>query len=87
MSPETIIGISASVLTTTSMLPQLFKLLKEKKSEDVSLWMLLILFAGICLWIIYGIMKNDFIIIISNAISLFINVIIVVLKIKFKKTV
>jgi MtN3 and saliva related transmembrane protein len=80
-----IIGIIASVLTASSFLPQLFKLLKEKKAENVSVLMLVVLFSGIVLWICYGALKKDIIIILANLVSLVINVITLVLTVKYKK--
>jgi MtN3 and saliva related transmembrane protein len=43
--------------------------LKEKKANDVSLGMLAILFAGLGMWIYYGYLKKDLIIIIANSFS------------------
>ena len=40
---------------------------KEKKIENLSIGMLLVLFAGISRWIIYGFLKKVWIIILSNA--------------------
>lgn len=81
----TLVGLIASTLTTLSLLPQLVKLAKEKKAGAISLSMLAILFAGIAGWIYYGILKEDWIIIIANSVSLVINFIIVVLTLKYKK--
>lgn len=85
MSLISVIGISASVCTATSLLPQLIKLIKEKKAEDISLLMLGVLFAGVALWIYYGILKSDMIIVIANSISLLLNAAIVILSIRYKK--
>ncbi len=63
MNTETFIGVAASACTAASLIPQLTKVLKEKKAENVSLWMLLVLFVGLGLWAYYGILKNDWIII------------------------
>jgi MtN3 and saliva related transmembrane protein len=81
-----IIGIAASAGTAISLLPQLIKLCRDKKADDLSLPMLAILFVGLSLWIWYGILKNDLIIIISNAISLSLNISIVILSLKYRKT-
>lgn len=75
----------ASICTATSLIPQLIKIIRDKKADDISLPMLAILFAGVALWIWYGVMKNDLIIIISNAISLMLNAVIVVLSVKYSK--
>ena len=85
MTIETVTGIAASICTAASLVPQLFKILKEKKAENVSLSMLLILFAGLGLWIYYGILKEDLIIIISNSFSFAINILLGVFSIKYKQ--
>jgi MtN3 and saliva related transmembrane protein len=79
------IGIIAGIFTASSLLPQVIKTLKEKKAEEVSIVMLLVLQAGIILWIIYGVMRSDMPIIITNAFSLLINIVMVVLRIKYRK--
>ncbi|MBI2723142.1 MAG: SemiSWEET transporter [Bacteroidetes bacterium] len=87
MGVETRIGIIASVFTGIALLPQLIKIIKEKKSTGVSFLMLSSMFVGISLWIWYGFMKDDYIIIISNAFSLIVNILIVLLSIKYKHEV
>jgi MtN3 and saliva related transmembrane protein len=74
------IGLVAGIFTASSLLPQLIKTLKEKKAEDVSFLMLLVLLTGVALWIVYGIMRNDFPIIITNSFSLLLNI----LRIKYR---
>ena len=78
------IGIIAGVLTATSMLPQVIKVFKEKKAEDISLLMLIVLLSGIALWVVYGVMRNDFPIIATNAFSMLVNLVLVGLRIKYK---
>ena len=83
----TMIGIGAGVCTGISLLPQLIKIIKEKKANDLSLFYLLILFAGLALWIWYGIRKTDVPIVATNAVSLTINVVIIILSARYKKAV
>jgi MtN3 and saliva related transmembrane protein len=83
MSFETIIGIVASVLTAISMLPQLIRILRDKRAETISWWVPVILIVGVGLWVWYGILKNDWIIIISNSVSLFINSLVLILSLKY----
>ena len=78
------IGIIAGVFTATSMLPQLIKVIKEKKAEDISLLMLIVLLTGISLWVVYGVMKKDMPIIATNAFSLLVNVLMIFFRIKYK---
>jgi MtN3 and saliva related transmembrane protein len=80
-----IIGLAAGIFTSSSLLPQVVKTLKEKKAEDVSLLMLLVLQAGLILWIIYGIKRNDLPIIATNSFSLLVNWVMVLLRIKYKR--
>jgi MtN3 and saliva related transmembrane protein len=68
-----LVGIFASIGTGISLLPQFFMILKKKKSGTVSLVWLLILLAGLCLWVWYGVLKKDWIIILSNAFSVLVN--------------
>lgn len=84
MDKVTIIGIIASILTALSLLPQLIKILKEKRAENISLYMLVILFCGLGFWIYYGIIKEDLIIIASNSISIFLNSLLVFFALKYK---
>ena len=80
-----ITGIAASVGTGLYLLPQLIKLYKEKKAEQLSIWMMAVLLGGLILWILYGIQKKDTIIIISNAVSLALNIGIISLTIRYSR--
>lgn len=81
----TYIGIGAGILTAVSLLPQLIKTVKEKKAEAISYGMLFTLLAGLAGWIAYGIMKNDYPIIITNSFSFIINGLITIFSLKYKK--
>jgi MtN3 and saliva related transmembrane protein len=78
------IGIAAGIFTAASLLPQLIKIIREKKAETISFGMLLILLAGLGLWISYGILTNDMPLIITNSLSLVINVLIIIFSVKYK---
>lgn len=77
------IGIIAGVLTSASMLPQLIKIIKEKKAQEVSVIMLLVLTAGVGLWIVYGFMKKDMPIIATNCFSVLVNVSTLIFRLKY----
>jgi MtN3 and saliva related transmembrane protein len=79
------IGIGAGVLTGMSMLPQLFKIIKEKKAEDISYFMLIVLIAGLAGWVWYGARKKDLPIICTNAFSIIVNLLIVFFSARYKK--
>ena len=79
------IGIAAGVLTAISLIPQLFKIIREKKAEDISLVMLGVLLAGVGLWIYYGILKEDYPIIFTNSFSFLVNILTIVFGAIYKK--
>jgi len=78
-----ITGITAGLLTATSMMPQVFKTIKTKKAENVSPLMLIILISGVILWIVYGVLKKDIPIICTNSFSLIVNLAMLYLQWKF----
>ena len=80
-----ILGLTAGLLTSISSFPQLLKILKDKKVEHVSKLMFWVLVAGVGLWAVYGFMKNDLPIIITNILSLIINFIVLVLRYKYSR--
>lgn len=79
-----VIGIGASIGTGVSLLPQLVKLVKEEKAEDLSLGMMAVLLTGLALWIVYGILKKDAVIIVSNGVSLIFNISIIFLSLYYR---
>ena len=80
--PE-IIGLLAGLLTTVSSLPQLFKIIRTKKTRDISLGMFLIYFCGLVLWLAYGLLISSLPIIVANIVSILIVSVIIALKLKY----
>jgi MtN3 and saliva related transmembrane protein len=77
------IGLGAGILTASSLIPQVIKTLKTKKADEVSIKMLLVLQAGIILWIVYGFKRDDLPLIVTNIFSLLVNITMVVLRVKY----
>ena len=84
VSVTKIVGIAAGIFTGSSMLPQLIKTIQEKKASQVSVFMLLILIAGLGLWVWYGFLKEDWPIIVTNLFSLVVNLIMMFLRYKYR---
>ncbi len=78
-----ITGISAGILTSVSMIPQVFKTIKTKEAEHISVVMLIILSLGVAMWVVYGCLKKDWPIILTNSFSVLINIIMLILRWKF----
>ena len=68
----TVIGLTAAVCTTAANLPQLKKAWVTGQTDDLSLKTLLLFGSGLVLWIIYGVLQKDVVIILANGISLLI---------------
>ncbi len=81
----TIIGIMATVFAVSSSIPQIIKALKTRKTDDVSIWLVVVLIIGLSLWVIYGIGINDLLISIANSIAVAINIFLLILKIKYSR--
>ena len=58
MNPIEILGIVAGTLTTAAFLPQTVRTLRSGSARDLSLAMLLLLMAGIVLWLAYGVLAG-----------------------------
>ncbi|MFD2921371.1 SemiSWEET transporter [Terrimonas rubra] len=80
-----IIGILAGCLTAVAMIPQLVKIITQKKAEQISLGMVIILITGLSCWVWYGILINDYPVIITNAFSILVNLLIIIFSLKYKK--
>ena len=76
------IGIIAAILTTSAFIPQVYKIYKEKKAQGVSLLMYLIMFVGVLLWLIYGVLIGSIAIIIANSVTAVLQLFVIIFKLK-----
>ena len=81
----TTLGLIAGVLTTIAYLPQLIKTWQTKSAHDLSWSMLIVLCAGIILWLVYGFYIQNIPIIAANIVTFLFPSMILVLKIKYKQ--
>ncbi|HEV7877672.1 SemiSWEET transporter [Bradyrhizobium sp.] len=63
------IGVCAAVLTSLSYIPQVRKAWPRGSTDDLSLKMLITLTAGLLLWIAYGLLKSDWVIVAANCVG------------------
>jgi MtN3 and saliva related transmembrane protein len=80
-----IVGLVAGILTASSLLPQLFKTIKTRQAEDVAPYMFWMLVTGTGLWAYYGILRNDLPIVITNAFSFSLNIVMLILRKRYTK--
>ena len=76
------IGIIAAILTTSAFIPQVYKIYKEKKAQGVSLMMYLIMFVGVLLWLIYGVLIGSIAIVIANSVTAVLQLFVIIFKLK-----
>lgn len=69
MEVSLIIGYLAAALVIITPIPQLYKIIKTKSSKDISILMYSILLIAQILFTVYGLLKNDFVIIVTNVVS------------------
>ena len=80
-----IIGYTAALVTTFCLLPQLYKIFLNKNSEGVSVLTYAILLSGQILWVIYGLLVDDKIVICANLVSGLLSFLVIVFVNIYKK--
>lgn len=80
------IGIVAGILTSVALIPQVVKVYREKKSEQISIGYVIVLTCGQALWIVYGVVKSDIPVITTSIFALSVSIVLMVLGIKYKPT-
>jgi MtN3 and saliva related transmembrane protein len=84
MEIHTIVGVSAAILTMSSFIPQITKAIKTHRMEDVSMYLMPLFITGFSLWVVYGFMQNDPVIIGSNITGILLNLTLLFLKGKYE---
>lgn len=84
MDYPTIIATLAGSLTTIAFVPQVLKVIKTKQTRDISLAMFLVFALGVMSWLVYGILIDSLPIIIANAITFSLAMIILGYKLRYK---
>ncbi len=84
MELSSFFGYIAATCTTVSFLPQAIKVIKTKRTKDISLGMYVVFTGGVAAWLVYGIMINELPIIVANCITLILAATILGFKIKYK---
>lgn len=78
------VGLFGAFLSAITFVPQVYKAWQSKSTGDLSVWMLLILIGNVSTWLFYGIVKNDFAIILANSIILALSLLLMYFKLTFK---
>ena len=78
-----VLGYLAGLITAFTFLPQVLKTWKTKSAKDVSLAMFVIALTNQILWLAFGILREDPVIIITNAVMLLMTGLMISLKLKY----
>ena len=78
------IGTVAACLTTASFVPQVWHTLRTRDVRGISLGMYSLFTVGVVLWLVYGILLMAWPIIIANAITTSLALVILVMKLRYR---
>ena len=82
MTGITLIGFAAALCTTVAFVPQVVRTLRTRSTRDISLWMFLVMTAGVLLWLIYGLLVHDRPLVVANGITFVLSLTILVMKLR-----
>lgn len=71
-----VIGFLAGTGTTVSFFPQMIRVIRTKSVSDLSIYMFLIHSTGVSLWVAYGVLVDDVIIVLFNCVTAIFNIVI-----------
>ena len=80
-----IIGILAGILILSGWVPQIAKGYRTKKLTDVSSYLMILIFVGATLWLIYGMALDDVYIMGVNLAAMFLTMVLLAMKLKYEK--
>jgi len=82
MNTANVIGFLAALICSISMAPQVVKIHKTKKTDDLSLWAFTVLATGLFLWLVYGLLIRSMPVILGNAVGFTFTLYIIIMKIR-----
>ena len=81
MEEATIIGICATIASTVSFVPQAWKIIKSRQTDDISTGMYAVTVIGFALWMVYGVILVQWPLIFTNGVCLILSAFILTMKI------
>jgi MtN3 and saliva related transmembrane protein len=78
-----IVGFAAGTLTTLCWTPQAIKILRSRDARSISLITQVAFVAGCTLWLIYGLLIGSASIVLFNAVTVALNLLIIALKFRY----
>ena len=81
-----VIGIVAGILILSGWVPQIVSGYKTKRLIDVSSYLMILIFAGAALWLVYGIALDDVYIMGVNLSAMVLTMIVLSMKLKYERS-
>jgi MtN3 and saliva related transmembrane protein len=83
MNQLDLLGLVATCFTTSSFVPQVWRIWKTRDVTSISLPTYIIITFGLVLWLIYGVLKADLPLIVANAAMVVLTGSIAVMKMRY----
>ena len=80
MDPASIVGVLATICSTTSFVPQAWKVIRTRDTSAISKGMYAITVTGFALWLAYGLLLGQWPLIVTNGICLALSAFILAMK-------
>jgi MtN3 and saliva related transmembrane protein len=77
------LGLLAGALTTASFIPQVLRTWKRRSGDDLSMTMLITFTTGVVAWLVYGVLSEQWPVIVANGVMLVLAVALLVMKYRF----
>ena len=78
-------GHLGSVLSSITFMPQVYQTWKTKSVGDLNLFMMLIVFSSTVIWLVYGVGKGLWPVIICNGIICFFSILLIYFKLRYQQ--
>ncbi len=79
-----LVGYLAALLTTLSFLPQVHKIWRTKRADDISAPAFGAFSLGVVLWLIYGLALRSWPIVVANSVTLLLTITILALTARYR---
>jgi MtN3 and saliva related transmembrane protein len=85
MNSLDLLGLIATCFTTSSFVPQVWRIWKTRDVTAISLPTYIIITIGLALWLAYGLLRSDLPLVVANSVMVVLTGAITVMKIRYSR--
>lgn len=85
MNALDLLGLIATCFTTSSFVPQVWRIWKTHDVSAISLPTYIIITIGLALWLAYGLLRSDLPLVVANSVMVLLTAAITVMKIRYSR--